>query len=474
MLVQALGGLLALVIMSLSGGCKEAEKSTAAPEPPEVQVTQVIQKDVSLYSEWVGTTVGYITSQIRAQVSGALVSQNYKEGTLVKTGDLLFQIDPRSYQNAVDEAKAKLRQAEAQLEQIRAQLDGAKAQVEQAKAQVAQASAAVARAEAQEHKTALDVARYTPLAKTGSVSQQELDDATQNNLSNKAQVTAARANVEVTQANMLQAQANAKQAQANVAKAQADVGAAKASLDEAQLNLSFTKIICPIDGIAGIKNIDLGDIVNQNQTVLTTVSTVDPLYVQFQISEQEYLRFKDRIASDPTTPRAEDIPIEIILSDGTVYPHRGKLVILDREVGVTTGTFRARSEFQNPGNFLRPGQFAKVRAAISVKRGAFLVPQRAVQDLQGLYQVGVVGSDGKVDMRSVKAGEQIGSLWIIDAGLKPEERVIVEGLQKVRSGEAVKATLVTAESGGERALPMATSTKNAPAQAGTSPRSPSH
>jgi membrane fusion protein (multidrug efflux system) len=338
--------------MALTGGCKATEKSTAAPEPPEVQVTQVLQKDVALYSEWVGTTVGYVTSQIRAQVSGALVSQNYKEGTLVKTGNLLFQIDPRSYQNAVEEAKAKLRQAEAQVEQTKSQLDAAKAQVEQAKAQVAQATATVARAEAQEHKTALDVTRYTPLAKTGAVSQQELDDAIQNNLSNKAQVTAARANVEVTQANVLQAQAQAKQAQANIARAQADAGAAKASLDEAQLNLSFTKIIAPIDGIAGIKNIDLGDIVNQNQTVLTTVSSVDPLYVQFQISEQEYLRFKERTASDPTTPRVEDIPIEIILTDGTVYPHRGKLVIIDREVGVTTGTFRARSEFPNPGRLL--------------------------------------------------------------------------------------------------------------------------
>lgn len=445
MLVQALGGLLALVIMSLTGGCQEAEKSTAAPEPPEVQVTQVIQKDVSLYSEWVGNTVGYVTSQIRAQVSGALVSQNYKEGSLVKTGDLLFQIDPRSYQNAVDEAKAKLRQAEAQLEQIRAQLDAAKAQVEQAKAQVAQATAAVARAEAQEHKTALDVARYTPLAKTGSVSQQELDDATQNNLSNKAQVTAARANVEVTQANVLQAQANAKQAQANVAKAQADVGVAKASLDEAQLNLSFTKIISPIDGIAGIKNIDLGDIVNQNQTVLTTVSRVDPLYVQFPISEQEYLQVKALSAASPALSRMEDIAIELILSDGTIYPHRGKFVILDREVGVTTGTFRVRSEFANPGDLLRPGQFAKVRAATSVKKGALLVPQRAVQNLQGLYQVGVVGSDSKVEMRSVKAGPLVGSLWVIDEGLKPGERVIVEGLQKVRAGEAVKTTLVTAE-----------------------------
>ena len=472
-LVYALGGLLALVIMALTVGCKETEKSTAAPEPPEVQVTPVLQKDVSPSSEWVGTTVGYVTAQIRAQVTGALVSQNYKEGFLVKTGDLLFQIDPRSYQNAVDEAKAKLRQAESQVEQVLAQLDAAKAQVAQAKAQVAQASAAVARAEAQEHKTALDVARYTPLAKTGSVSQQELDDAIQNNLSNKAQVTAARANVEVTQAHVLQAQANAKQAQANVAKAQADVVAAKASLAEAQLNLSFTKVISPSDGIAGIKNVDLGDIVNQNQTVLTTVSVVDPLYVQFLVSEQEYLRLKDRTASDPTTPRVEDIPIEITLSDGTVYPHRGKLVILDREVGVTTGTFRARSEFPNPGNVLRPGQYAKVRAATNVKRGALLVPQRAVQNLQGLYQVDVVGAYGKVDMRSVKVGEQVGTLWVIDEGLKPEERVIVEGLQKVRAGEAVKATLVPAKSAREGAPPVATTTQSAPAQAGASPRSPS-
>jgi RND family efflux transporter MFP subunit len=401
-------GLLLAVAVSISAGCGDAPKPGARP-PELVKVTPVVQRDVPIYGEWVGTTVGYVTAQIRARVSGYLISQNYKEGTLVKTGDLLFQIDPRTYQNAVSQAKAQVRQAESQ--------------VEQAKAQVAQAEADVTRAEANQKKTELEVARYTPLAGRGSVSQQELDNTIQNNLANLASVQGAQANV-----------LNAKAA---VAKAQAEIARAQAALDEAQLNLGWTKVFSPISGIAGIKNADIGDLI-ASTTVLTTVSVVKPIYVQFPISEQEYLRWSARTPAVDRSGKAGNL--EIILSDGATYPHRGTFEILDRQVEVTTGTMRVRGVFPNPEDLLRPGQYAKVRAVIDLKEGALLVPQRAVRDLQGLHEVAVVGAEETVDLRKVQVGERVGSLWIIEKGLKPGDRVIVEGIDKVRAGEKVKTT----------------------------------
>jgi RND family efflux transporter MFP subunit len=472
-MAQALGGLLALLIVSLIGGCKDAAKVAAAPEPPEVQVTPVVQKDVPIYSEWVGTTVGYVTAQIRARITGYLMSQQYTEGSFVKTGDLLFRIDPRPYQAVVDQDQANLGQAQAQLEQAKAQLAQAEAQVEQAKAQVAQALAAVTQAEANQRRTQLDVNRYTPLAKDGSVSQQELDNAVQNNLANKAAVESARANVEVARANLLRMQANAKQAQANITTAQANVEAAKAALYNAQLNARWTLVTSPIDGLAGLRNIDLGEVVTQDQTVLTTVSTIDPIYVDFQISEDAYLRYKTAAAG--TFQRVEDIPVELILGDGTIFPHRGKFNALGLDVGLTTGTFRVRSEFPNPEALLRPGQFAKVRYALRLQTGALLVPQRAVQDQQGNFQVGVVGPDNTVEIRSVKVGPRVGSLWVITEGLKPGERVIVAGLQNVRAGAVVKASPVEAEPAGAGDQPGAASAKGAAAPTGAaSQRHPSN
>jgi membrane fusion protein (multidrug efflux system) len=458
---QALGGLLVLLSVSLIGGCKDAATVVAPHEPPEVQVTEVVQKDVPIYSEWVGTTVGYVTAQIRARITGYLMSQNYTEGSFVKTGDLLFRIDPRPYQAVVDQDEANHGQAQAQLEQSRAQLAQANAQVEQAKAQVAQAVAAVTQAQANQRKTQLDVDKYTPLVKDGSVSQQEYDTAVQNNLANKAAVESARANVEAARANLLRMQANVKQAQANITTAQANVQAAKAALDNAQLNLGWTQVTSPIDGLAGLRNVDIGDVANQDQTVLTTVSTIDPIYVDFQISEDAYLRYKT--AAVGTFQRVEDIPLELILADGTTFPHRGRFNALDRDVGLTTGTFRVRSEFPNPEALLRPGQFAKVRAASRLKAGALLVPQRAVQDQQGNFQVGVVGPDNTVEIRPVKVGPRVGSLWVINEGLKPGERVIVAGLQNVRAGAVVKATPVEAEPAGAGGQPGAASAKGAPA-----------
>src|SRR6267378_3544850 len=402
-------GLLVIVIAVLSAGC--GNSSTAgSPPPPVVKVEPVVEKDVPIYGEWVGTTVGYVTAQISARVSGYLVSQTYKEGTRVKAGDLLFEIDPRPYQIAAEQARAQLLQTESQLEQARAQ--------------VAQADADVAKAEANQKNTELDVSRYTPLAERGSISQQELDHAVQANLANVASVKAARASL-----------ANA---QAAVPRNQADIAQARAVLDNAQLNHSWAKVFSPITGIAGIKNANIGDLIN-NSTTLTTVSQVDPIYVQFPVSEQEYLKFRQR-GPAASGDRERQYDLEITLADGATYPNRGTVAILDRAVGATTGTISIRGVFPNPGDLLRPGQYAKVRAVIDTKKGALLIPQRAVLDQQGVHQVAVVGADETVDLRTVQVGERVGPLWIVGQGLKPGERVIVEGIDRVKAGQKVKPT----------------------------------
>jgi membrane fusion protein (multidrug efflux system) len=407
---HALLGLLVIVIAALSAGCRDGSMASGPPPPPAVTVESVIEKDVPIYGEWVGTTVGYVTAQISARVSGYLVSQNYKEGTRVKTGDLLFAIDPRPYQIAVDQARAQLLQTESQLEQ--------------AKAQVAQAEADVARAEANQKKTELDVDRYTPLAERGSISQQELDNAVQANLANLASLKAARASL----ANAL----------AGVPRTQADIAQARAVLDNAQLNHSWAKVSSPVTGIAGIKNANIGDLINAS-TILTTVSQVDPIYVQFPVSEREYLKLRQRgPLGDGDREKQRDL--EITLADGTTYPHRGRAEILDRAVGETTGTINIRGVFPNPSDLLRPGQYAKVRALIDTKKEALLIPQRAVLDQQGVHLVAVVGADETVDLRKVRVGERVGPLWIIEQGLKPGERVIVEGIDRVKSGQKVRAT----------------------------------
>ncbi len=412
---RTLLGLLVIVIAGLSAGCGDSSTASGAPLPPVVKVEPVLERDVPIYGEWVGTTVGYVTAQISARVSGYLVSQNYKEGTRVKAGDPLFEIDSRPYQIAAEQARAQLEQAASQLEQ--------------AKAQVAQAEADVARAEANQKKTELDVGRYTPLAERGSISQQELDNAVQANLANLASLKAAHASL-----------ANA---QAGVPRTRADIAQARAVLDNAQLNHSWAKVFSPITGIAGIKNANLGDLISTS-TVLTTVSQVDPIYVQFPISEQEYLRWRQRglVGGGDRERQGE---LELTLADGATYPHRGTVAILDRAVAATTGTISIRAVFPNPGDLLRPGQYAKVRAIIDMKKGALLIPQRAVLDQQGLHQVAVVGADETVDLRTVQVGELVGPLWIVGQGLKPDERVIVEGIERVRAGQKVKPTLAQPE-----------------------------
>jgi membrane fusion protein (multidrug efflux system) len=348
-------------------------KVLAQVSAPEVEVVTVTHKDVPVYSEWVGTTEGLVNAKIRAQVTGYLSSQVYKEGASVKKGDLLFEIDPRTFQAALDQAQAQLTMAKAKL-----------------------------------GKTELDVKRYRPLAKESAISQQELDDAVQANLSAKGGVQAAEANVE-----------------------------------QARLNLSFTRITSPVDGIAGSANAQIGDLVGPTQTgELTTVSTVDPIKVYFPISEQEYMTMAQTLAKTD----AEHTKGELILADGKVYPHKGEFSYADRQVDVKTGTIRLATLFPNPGNILRPGQYGRVRAVTDTKKGAIMVPQRAVMELQGSYQVAVVGPDNKVSIRSVKTGERVDNLWVITSGLKPGERVIVEGVQKVKEGVLVNPKPMEAES----------------------------
>jgi membrane fusion protein (multidrug efflux system) len=435
--LSRLAALLISLIAAAAAGCGDTSRAAGPPPTPVVKVEPVVERDVPITVEYVGTLVGYINAQIRARVGGHLVSQSYREGSLVKSGDPLFQVDPRPFQVAADQADAKLRLAESQVSQAKAQVSASQAQVEQARASVVQAEAQVKRAEATQRQTELDVARYTPLAQRGSVSQQELDNAVQSNLANLAAVAAARAAVLNAQASVTQAQAALEKAQADVQTQQANVTAARAALADARLNLGYTRVLSPIDGIAGFRGANIGDFVGPSDaTPLTTVSQADPIYAEFPISEQRALAVFRRWDADPRAPR--DIELELILADGGVYPRRGRAAALDRQVDVTTGTVLARGVFPNPGNVLRPGQYAKVRAVVEVKKGALLIPQRGVQDVQGVHQVAVVRADETVDIRTVKVDARIGSQWIIAEGLKSGERVIVEGADRVRGGQKVR------------------------------------
>jgi membrane fusion protein (multidrug efflux system) len=360
-----------------------------------------------VYSQWIGTTVGFIDAEIHSKVTGYLLTQDYKEGSLVKTGDLLFQVDPSPFQAVVDQANAQLNVANAGLTQAKADVDAAKAEID--------------RAQAAQLKTELDVKRYTPLVKDGTVSQQEFDDATQANLANLASVASAKGKYD--------------RSVASVTAAEAQIGVARSSLQAAELNLNFTKVKSPVNGIAGIRAANIGDLVGTDQrTLLTTVSQIDPIFVQFPISEQEYLELRDFFL---TKNAALQSSLELILSDGTVYPIKGKIDIVGRGVESSTGTMRIRAIFANPGNVLRPGEYSRIRAATSVRKDALLVPQRAVQELQGKYELALVGPDNKVAFRTVKAGDRVGSYWVIDQGLNPTDRVVIEGLQDIKTGQMV-------------------------------------
>ena len=433
--------LMGVVLGALLAGCGPA--AGPPPPPPSVVKTEpVAEHDVAVSGEWVGTLVGYINAQIRPRVSGHLMSQNYKEGTLVKSGDLLFQVDPRTYQAALEQAEANLLQAQSQLGQAKAQVAASQAQVEQALAKVTQDEAHVKRAEADQRRTELDVGRYTPLAERGSVSKQELDNAVQNNLANIATLSATRASVQNAQASVSNARAALEKARADVKSHEANIAAARAALTNAKLNLGYTRVRAPISGVAGFRGANIGDFVGPNdQTPMTTVSQVDPIYAEFPISEQRALAIFRRWDADPKAPR--EIELELSLADGSAYPARGRAAALDRQVDVTAGTVLARGVFPNPGNVLRPGQYAKVRALVETKKNALTVPQRAVQNVQGTYQVAVVLPDDTVDVRAVKIDGRVDTRYVIAEGLKPGERVIVEGGDRVRPGQKVRLAPAT-------------------------------
>ena len=359
-------------------GCNKSQATTGTAVP-EVEVATVEQRDVRVFSEWVATLDGYVNAQIRPQVSGYMVRQNYAEGSLVRKGQVLFEIDPRPFTAALDRAKGDLAQAQAQL-----------------------------------GKSTLDVERDTPLAEAKAIAKSQLDNEVQAKLG-----------------------------------AQAAVESAKAAVEQAELNLEWTKVTSLVDGIAGIAQVQIGNLVGAN-SVLTSVSQVDPIKAFFPISEHEYVlaQSKSSAISSGHTIGFFGSSLDLILTDGSIYPQKGKILLADRQVDPNTGTIRIVAAFPNPGNILRPGQYGRVRVQTNIKKGALLLPQSAVAQSQGSYQVAVVGKDHKVSMRAVKPGETVGTMWVIDEGLKPGEQVVVEGLQKLKEGTLVTPKPADLSAGG--------------------------
>jgi len=438
LLASTIAAGIVLIVTALILVFRSDKPAQAAPQPLDVDVVTVEQTDVPIYSEWVGTTDGMVNADIKAQVSGYLLRQDYKEGSFVKKGQLLFEIDPRPFQAALDQANGQLAQVEGQFQQSISQSTQADAQLAQADSQIQQAQAQLAQAQANQVKTQLDVNKYAPLAEQKAVTQQDYDNAIQSNAVAKAQVEAAKAGIATARAQLRAANAQTGTAKAAIATAKGQVENARAAVKTAELNLSFTRIISPIDGIAGIAQAQVGDLISITGNPLTTVSSVDPIKVYFTLNEQEYLKFTKRnlIGAQPGSSVAQ-LELELVLSDNSVYPYKGSFFFADRQVDPKTGAIRLAGLFQNPGNVLRPGQYGRVRAITNTHEGALLVPQRAITELQGSYQVAVVGPDHKVSIRAVKVGDRIDNRWIIAEGLQPGESVIAEGTQKVRPGVTV-------------------------------------
>ena len=427
-----------LVVAGLLVFARSNKPAEAAPRPLEVEVISVQQSNVSIYKDWIGTTEGMVNAEIKAQVTGYLLRQDFKEGSFVKKGQLLFEIDPRPFQAAVDQANGQVAQFQGQLEQATSQVAQAEAQLAQANSQLSQSQAQMAQAEANQVKTQLDVNRYRPLVEQKAVTQQEYDNAVQANVGSKAEVDAARAGIEATRAQLAHAKAQVTTAKAGISAAKGQLENAKATVNTAMLNLGFTRITAPIDGIVGIALAQVGNLVSTTSGPLTTISTVDPIKVYFTLSEQEYLNYTHPTLHNANQSSALDqLELELVLADGTTYPEKGKFYFADREVDPKTGAIRMAGLFPNAGNLLRPGQYGRVRAVTSVKEAALLVPQRGVTELQGTYQVAVVGPDNKVSIRPVKLGDKSGSLWVVEDGLHAGESIVAEGTLKVRPGMTV-------------------------------------
>jgi len=380
-----IGGLFCLIVIGLTiGAVRPFRHALGAPPSatPDVGVVKVQQEDVPIYHEWIGTFDGLVNADVRAQVTGYLSKQGYQEGAFVKQGQLLFQIDPRPFQAALDQAQGQL----------------------------AQARASLANAQAVQGRTQLDVTRYTPLAMEQAASQQDLDNAVQNNLAAIATVETAKAQIKTYEA----------------------------AVETAKINLGFTRLVAPIDGIAGQAQLQVGALVTPNSGIVTSVSTVDPIKVYFTVGEPQYLAWRKRFPTETSSEAAgKSLHLQLILADDSTYPHEGSFYFADRQVNESTGAIRIAGLFPNPGSVLRPGGYAKVRAVISTQHDALLVPQRAVSELQGGYQVAVVDSDNRVSIRTVTVGDRVGTRWIIADGLNRGEQVVAEGVQKVRTGAQV-------------------------------------
>lgn len=391
-----IGGAIGLGAVAIVVGAMRLKRAPAARPAGEedVEVVQVEQKDVPIFGEWIGTLDGFTNADVRAEVTGYLLRQGYQEGAFVKKGQLLFEIDPRPFQAALDQAQGQL----------------------------AQAKAALANAEAVQGRTQLDVNRYTPLAREQAASQQDLDNAVQNNLAAKATVQTAKAEIQTYEA----------------------------AVETAQINLGFTQLVAPIDGVAGQALLQVGDLVSPSSGPVTSVSTLDPVKVYFTVSETQYLDWQRRYPTEKSREQADkNLRLELILADGSTYPHAGKFYFVGRQVNEGTGAIRIAGLFPNPGNILRPGGYARVRAVIRIEQGALLVPQRAVTELQGGYQVAVVDGNNKVNIRTVTVADRVGSDWIIAEGLKPGEKVVAEGVQKVRAGMHVNPEAFVADAKGK-------------------------
>jgi RND family efflux transporter MFP subunit len=392
-----IGGAFCLAVVALIiGAIRPKHVSGAQSEgPPVVEVVAVEQKDVQIYGEWIGTLDGLVNADVRAQVTGYLLRQAYQEGAYVRKGQLLFQIDPRPFQAALDQAKGEL----------------------------AQATATLANAEAVQGRTQLDVNRYTPLAKEEAASQQDLDNSVQNNLAAKATVETDKAQIQTYQA----------------------------AVETAKINLDFTRLVAPIDGIAGEAQLQVGALVSPASGAVTTVSTVNPIKVFFTVSEPEYLAWRRRFPTDATREAADrQLHLQLILADGSTYSHGGKFYFANRQVDESTGAIRLAALFPNPDNILRPGGYGRVRAVVRTQKNALLVPQRAVSELQGSYQVAVVDAENKVSIRPVEVGDRVGADWVISEGLKPGERVVAEGVQKVHAGMQVNPKSFAPEATGTK------------------------
>jgi len=360
----------ALFIGAAFSSC-EKSVSTPSAAPPEVLVTEVTQKEVPVFRQWVGTLNGSENADVRARVTGYLEKRAYQEGGFVKKGQLLFEIDSRPFVAALDQAQGQLQQAQATM-----------------------------------IGSELDAKRAKELFQNKVISDQEYTNKTQDYQTKAAAVTAAQAGVE-----------------------------------QAQLNLDYTKIISPLDGIAGQAQAQIGDLVGTgSNTVLTTVSQVDPMRCYFPISEQGYWEYADQLKEAMLVPEAErKETVQLIFPDGSTYSHKGKFAFVDRQVDPKTGTIQVAVNFPNPELTLRPGQYVTARAQLQTIPNALLIPQQAVSELQGGDQVAVVNSDGKAEIRAVKVGSVFGRMIVITDGLKAGEKVIVEGFQKVRQGMQVSA-----------------------------------